>query len=152
MYLSGMQTSVNIRTQPNKHVFKRSWTMCSKYVNHSKINQQCKREDLYDYSMKKRILIFIINKWLIIHMNCKNKEIMGKGGIWICYSSCSKLNVLHSTRSGCRARIVHSKPYLSYFNYQWASSFHFSLQKSKLWQLFESYLFHVLKEKRKKES
>ena len=97
---------------------------------------QWKRESSFSY---------IINKWLIIHMNCKNKEIMGKGGIWICYSSCSKLNVLHSTRSGCRARIVHSKPYLSYFNYQWASSFHFSLQKSKLWQLFESYLFHVLK-------
>ena len=30
--------------------------------------------------------------------------------IWICHSSCSKLRVLHSTRSGCRAKIAQSKP------------------------------------------
>ena len=62
MYLSGVQTSVNMRTQPNKHVFKRSWTMCSKYVNHYRINSQYKWEDLYHHSMRKKIFIFIINK------------------------------------------------------------------------------------------
>ena len=40
LYLSGMWSDVHPRMDIKRHTFKREWTMCSKYVNHSRLNSQ----------------------------------------------------------------------------------------------------------------
>ena len=54
------------------NVFKRDWTTCSKFVNHSRLNSQHNWGDLYDHLMSKRIFTLIIIE--DIHMSSKNYE------------------------------------------------------------------------------
>ena len=57
------------------HVFRRDWTRCSNYANHSRLNSHPHNwEDLYDHLMSTRILTFVTNK-----MSSKYYEAHGSG-------------------------------------------------------------------------
>ena len=71
------------RTNTNKtNTNNRYWTMCLKYHNHSKLNSQHNRGNLYDHFMSKRIFTLIMYK-----MFRRSPKIMRKVAtvsIWIC--------------------------------------------------------------------
>ena len=62
LYLSGASSGVDLRTDTKKATcVKRGWTMCSKFVNYSRLNSQHDWGDQYGHVERKRIfsLIFI---------------------------------------------------------------------------------------------
>ena len=80
--LSCVQLGVDLRTITTKRlVSKRDWTTCLEYFNHSRLDSQRNRENLYNYVMSMRIFTLIMNK-IFIHA----PKIMGKAAIasiWI---------------------------------------------------------------------
>ena len=48
-----------------RQVFKRHWTMCSRYDNYSRFNSQHNLRGLYDYLMSTRIFTLKMNKIFI---------------------------------------------------------------------------------------
>ena len=63
---------------PNKYVLKKMWTMCSKYDDHSKLNNQHIWENLYDHLISMEIFTFMMNK------GSKITREMARASIWIC--------------------------------------------------------------------
>jgi hypothetical protein len=58
---------VDLRLNIKKHAFKRDWTMCSNYVNYSRLNgnHEFGGGDLHDHLMSTRALTSILNKIII---------------------------------------------------------------------------------------
>ena len=70
---------------PKGHVSKRDWITCSKYANHSRLNNQQDWENVVDHSMCTRIFNLIMDKlflWAPIIVKQMTTET-----IWFCLSS-----------------------------------------------------------------
>ena len=50
---------------PKRHQFRRDWTPCSKYVDHSRLNIQHNYGHLHDHLMSMKIFSLILNKMFI---------------------------------------------------------------------------------------
>ena len=54
-YLSGVWSCVDLRMDTKRHVFKRYWTTCSKYIPQSRFNSEPNCQYLYDHLIRTRI-------------------------------------------------------------------------------------------------
>ena len=73
---------------PNKHVLKRNWTMCSKFINHSRYNNPHNGGEgrrPMDHLITQRIFTLRIN--MIFIRTPYMMKTMATGTIWICQSS-----------------------------------------------------------------
>jgi hypothetical protein len=64
-YLSGVWLGDGLRTDTKGHMFKRDWTSCLKFVNHSNWG------GIYDHLMSVRIFTAIMNKMFMKFRNYK---------------------------------------------------------------------------------
>ena len=67
-----------------KDMFKRDWTTCSKYDNHSRPKGQHDWEDLYDHLMNMRIFVKIMNNIFIRAPKTMRTVTTTSISIWIC--------------------------------------------------------------------
>ena len=56
---------VHLRNGHQNDFLKGDWTLCSKFVNHSRLKSQHRWGDLHDHSIRKRTFTFVMNKILI---------------------------------------------------------------------------------------
>ena len=90
------------------HVFKRDWTMWSKYVNRLGLHSQHDWRDLYDHLMSTRIFTFIVNK--IFMWAPKVMRQVTLGTIWICYCAFYILREVGVERNCIQVTHMHLNP------------------------------------------
>ena len=66
-----------------RHVFKKDWTMCPKYPNHSRLSNKHDWEDLYDRITTRRIFNLMTKKTFIWTSEIMRQ--MATRVVWICY-------------------------------------------------------------------
>ena len=76
------------RHKKRHHEFKRDWTPCSKFVNHSRLTSPHSWGDLYDHLMTSRIFTLIMKRITTWASRLMRK--METATIWICQSSHTK--------------------------------------------------------------
>ena len=91
----------------NEHP-KRDWTMCSKQVNHSKLNNQHNWGNLYDHLMSTRIFTLVMNEIFIISSHNYNES--GYGLALDLLPIHSKSRVAYPRRSELVRKSNHLKP------------------------------------------